>query len=162
MSTTPVNQLTILANQLDVALALISEQKVHIKKLESERDNYSPSKPVIHPPVEVNETPLTQDELIETIRRRHPTILVSPLSDYSKKYGEQDGVWLRGDEEDADTPVICDLSCDQAPGYEAYISTVFTDWLWVNGWHCECFDYGSYMLLPAEELFRNDPCFKKD
>lgn len=146
---------TILANQLDIALALIAEQKVHIKKLEADRDNYRPSKPVIYPPVEANDPPLTQDELIATIRRRHPTILVSPLSDYSKIYVGQDGVWLRGEvEEDVDTPVICCLSCDQEPGYESYISTVFTDWLWVNGWHCECFDYGSYMIVPASDLDR--------
>lgn len=34
------------------------------------------------------------------------------------------------------------------------LSEVFTDWLWVNGWHCECFDYGSYMIIPAVALDR--------
>lgn len=146
---------TILANQLDIALALIAEQKVHIQKLEAERDSYSPSKPVIWPPVEVNDPPLTQDELIETIRRRHPTITVSPLPDYSKEYAGQDGIWLRGEStnEDVDTPVMCNFAPDEA-GYMAGISEVFTDWLWVNGWHCECFDYGSYMIVPASDLDR--------
>lgn len=117
MSTKPVNKSTILANQLDVALALIAEQKVYIKKLEAERDRYRPSK---------------------------------------KEYAETDGVWLRGGSinEDVDTPVMCCNSPPWSDGYQTGISEVFTDWLWVNGWHCECFDYGSYMIIPAVALDR--------
>lgn len=92
---------------------------------------------------------LNQSELIETIKRRHPTLCVSPVSDYSGDYRSDQGVWLRGDSsnEDVDTPVFYS-TVPYEDGYESGLSVVFAEWLKANGWGYECFDYGSYWLLP--------------
>lgn len=105
---------------------------------------------------------LSPGELVTQLEVAFPGIWHRPIREFgtSDWIPKVNGLWISGHDDqrhDIEMPDGLPLSCSipDPDFYDGFIHLTFINWLEARGWWYECYDYGTYFLLP-------DSCHPKD
>lgn len=95
---------------------------------------------------------LFEPELLADLLATYPGIHARPLREFGAA-GWEHGVWTGGDALMPDGLPIFSTLMQGEETHDGGVHTGFTAWLEARGWYLECYDGGTYFIvpLPAEE-----------
>ncbi len=93
---------------------------------------------------------ISQSEMIADLRAAFPDLMARPVSEFSRDYASQEGVWTGGGEACMadDAPIFWASESADPDLYDGGAHVGFIAWLKRRGWGVERYDGETFLLFP--------------
>jgi hypothetical protein len=87
-----------------------------------------------------------QNDMIELLKKEFPKMWLKPSEDFSREF--EGGIWTGEGSIDNDGLPMFDYWSHEESIYEMGVRKTLLSLLEKHGWWAECYDAGTYMLMP--------------
>lgn len=91
----------------------------------------------------------SESALIADLIATYPGLHVRPVREFGADYRDWTGVWTGGPGDMPDElPIFNELEHGSEDEWDGHVHKGFTAWLEARGWYIECYDAGTYFIIP--------------